>query len=163
MRSFLLRRVPWATYKTGASYLGAMLIASLTLAGSLQADLTRARAEPNLEKRSGLALENAATAYQKARTAYERGENEQVATALAEVQESVNLAYTSLKATGKDARKSPKWFKRAEIETRSLLRKLDGFHQAMSFSDRALMGSVKATVQQVHDDLLHELLQGKKK
>jgi hypothetical protein len=49
------------------------------------------------------------------------------------------------------------------MDTRQLLRKLDSFHDAMSFSDRSLMGSVKATVQQVHDDLLHELLQGKKK
>jgi hypothetical protein len=73
------------------------------------------------------------------------------------------LAYTSLKATGKDARKSPKWFKRAEIDTRLLLRKLDSLHDLMSFSDRALMGSVKATVQRVHDDLLGELMEGKKK
>ena len=46
---------------------------------------------------------------------------------------------------------------------RDLLRKLDGFQQQMSFSDRPLLDKVKATVQQVHDDLLQGLMQGKKK
>ena len=163
MRFFSLRHIPWRSFGRRALYFGAVLILSLTLAGSLYADLKRALAEKNLEKRSGLALENASTAFQIARAAYERGENEQVAGALAEVQESVNLAYTSLKATGKDARKSPKWFKRAELDTRQLLRKLENFHDAMSFSDRALIGTVKATVQQVHDEVLRELMEGKKK
>ena len=56
------------------------------------ADLKRALAEPNLEKRSGLALENAAAAHQAVRAAYEKGDNEQVAAAAAEIEESVNLA-----------------------------------------------------------------------
>jgi hypothetical protein len=155
--------MPFRTLGNRASILGAALILSLTFSGSLQADLTRALAEKHLERRSALALENASTAYQRARTAYEKGESEEAASALAEVQESVSLAHTSLKATGKDARKSPKWFKRAEIDTRQLLRKLDGFHDAMSFSDRALIGAVKATVQQVHEELLRELMQGKKR
>ena len=93
----------------------------------------------------------------------EKGENQQVAEAIAEVEESVNLTYASLKATGKDARRSPKWFKRAEIEMRVLLRKLDTFRDSMAFADRALMGTVRATVQQVHDDVLNQLMQGKKK
>jgi len=140
-----------------------MLVALLASVGPLHADLKRALAETNLEKRSGLALENASAAYQKARASYEKGENEQVAAALAEVQESVDLAYTSLKATGKDARKNPKWFKRAEIETRLLSRKLDSFHDSMAFGDRTLMGNLRTIVQQVHDDVLHQLMQGKKK
>jgi hypothetical protein len=163
MPSLLIRHIRWENRKTGASFLGATLIVSLALAGTLQADLKSALAEPNLEKRSGLALANASAAYQNARTAYEKGDSEQVAAALTEIQESVNLADTSLKATGKDPRKSPKWFKRAEIETRSLLRKLDSFQQAMNFSDRAPLESVRSTVQQVHDDLLRGLLEGRKR
>ena len=64
----------------------------LALAGSARADLTRALKEPNLEKRSQLALDNATAAYKAAREAYEKGENEQVARWLAEIQESVELA-----------------------------------------------------------------------
>ena len=72
------------------------------LSGSFGADLTLALAESNLEKRSGLALENAAAAYQRARAAYERGEELQVAAAVDEILKSVELANTSLTATGKD-------------------------------------------------------------
>ena len=139
------------------------VVASLVLAGSLQADLNRALAEPNLEKRSGLAIENALAAYKNARTAYETGDNEKVVASLAEVEESVTLAHKSLNATGKDPRKSPKWFKKAEIETRDLLRKLESFQHQMGFKDRPLVDKAKAAVTQVHDDLLVGLMQGKKK
>ena len=59
---------------------------------SLRADLKRAQAESNLEKRSQLAMDNAAAAYQAARAAYDKGDNEQAARSSAEIQESVDLA-----------------------------------------------------------------------
>jgi hypothetical protein len=105
-------------------FLGLAVLLLIVLSGALRADLKRALAEPNLEKRSGLALANAAAAYELARAAYERGDNAQVADAADEILDSVKLAYTSLTTTGKDPRKSPKWFKKAEIDTRNLLRKL---------------------------------------
>jgi hypothetical protein len=73
------------------------------------------------------------------------------------------LAHKSLNATGKDPRKSPKWFKKAEIETRDLLRKLESFQHQMGFEDRPLVDKAKAAITQVHDDLLVGLMQGKKK
>ena len=149
--------------RRGSKFLGLAVLVSIVLTGALRADLKRALAESNLEKRSGLALENAAAAYQRARAAYERGDEPQVAAAADEILESVKLAHTSLTATGKDPRKSPKWFKRAEIATRDLLRKLESFQQAMSFSDRSLLDKARALVQHVHDDLLLGLMQGKKK
>jgi hypothetical protein len=135
----------------------------LALAGSAGADLKQALAEPNLEKRSQVALNNAVAAYKTARAAYEKGENDQAAAAIAEIQESVELAYTSLNGTGKDPRRSPKWFKKAEIDTRDLLKRLDAFDHDMSFSDRPMLEKVKAKVQQVHDDLLVGLMEGKHK
>jgi len=129
----------------------------------LRADLKQALAEPNLEKRSKLALDNAAAVYLDARSAYQNGDNERVATAVAEIQESVDLAYTSLSQTGKNPRKSPKWFKRAEIETRDLLRKLESFEQEMSFAERPMLEKVKVRVQEVHDDLLLGLMEGRRK
>lgn len=143
-----------------------LLTASLALTllpAGLRADLKRAMAEPNLEKRSQLALDNAAAMYQAARTAYQNGDAAKAAAAIAEVQESVDLAYTSLTDTGKNPRKSPKWFKKAEIETRDLLRKLDSLQQEMSFDERPMVEKAKARVQQVHDDLLLGLMEGKKK
>ena len=126
------------------------------------ADLAKARAEQNLERRSKLALENATAELQAAREAYRNGDSAKVAADVAEVGESVELAYQSLKQTNKDPRRSPKWFKYAEISTRDLLRKLDTFQDDMSFNDRAGLDPVKTRIQQVHDDLLEGLMEGRK-
>ncbi len=141
----------------------AALALGLALAGSSRADLKRALAETNLERRSQLALENASAAHKAARAAYQQGDNERVAASIAEVQESVELAKKSLDETGKNPRRSPKWFKKAEIETRDLLKRLDAFEHEMGFSDRQMLEKVKATVQQIHDELLVGLMEGKRK
>jgi len=141
----------------------AVLALAGAMAGPARADLKQALAEPNLEKRSKLALDNAEAAYQALRAAYDKGDNQQAAAAAKEIEESVDLAFTSLTDTGKDPRKSPKWFKRAEIETRDLLRRLNGFQQQMNFDDRPLVDAAKARLQQVHDSLLVGLMEGKRK
>ena len=146
------RRILWITVP--------LLIAS---ASGLRADLKQALAEPNLEKRSKLALENAAAAYKTIRAAYDKGETEQVTAAAKELEESVELADASLKQTGKVPRNSPKYFKAAEIATRDLVRKLESFQQSMSFDDRPLLEQTKKKVQQVHDGLLLALMEGKHK
>ena len=118
-------------------------------------------AEKNLEKRSKLALENAEGVLKQAREAYGQGEMKQAEGLLAEVRDSVALAMKSLQDTGKNPRKSPKWFKRAEIQTRDLLRKLDAFEQEMSVADRAMIADAKGTVQKVHEELLLGVMEGK--
>lgn len=128
-----------------------------------QVDLAQAKAEPNLERRSKLALDNAERALQAARDAYKSGDNEKVSALAAEVQESVELAYTSLQQTNKDPRKSPKYFKNGEIVTRDLLRRIDNFQQDMSFNDRPLLDKLKEKIQQAHDSLLIGLMEGKRK
>jgi hypothetical protein len=137
--------------------------AALFIGMPLHADLKRALAEPNLEKRSQLALDNAVTAYQAARAAYQSGDNEKLSAAAAEILESVDVAHSALTDTGKNPRKSPKWFKKAEIETRDLLRKLESLQQEMGFNERPVLDKVKARVQEVHDDLLLGLMEGKHK
>jgi hypothetical protein len=143
--------------------LSMMLCIVALLAPAARADLKAALAERDMGKRSKLALDNAGSAIKAARAAFEKGENAKVESAAAEVRESVDLAYDSLKSTGKDARKSPKWFKHAEIETRDLLKKLDTLQQDLNFQDRAVLNETKTRVQQVHDELLLELMEGKKK
>jgi hypothetical protein len=127
------------------------------------ANLDQARAEPNLEKRSKLALDNADSMLHAARMAYRAGDTKTTAADAKELQESVDLAYQSLTDTGKNPRKSPRWFKHAEIKTRELLRLLDNFQQEMSYTDRPILDGVKANIQQVHDDLLTGLMEGRKK
>ena len=126
-------------------------------------DLKKVMAEPNLEKRSKAALDNAAASYKELRAAYDKGEGEKVALAVTEIGESVDLAQTSLNQTGKVPRRSPKYFKAAEIATRDLLRKLENFQQEMGFEDRSSLDPLKKRVQQVHDELLLGLMEGKRK
>jgi hypothetical protein len=140
-----------------------LLVAFLTLAGgTARADLRRAMAEPNLERRSALALLNAAEALKAARAAYDKGDNEQVAQDAEEILESVELASTSLTESGKNPRRS-EWFKKAEISTRDLSRRIESFQEQMSYTDRPMLDKVKARVQQVHDELLLGVMEGKKK
>ena len=87
--------------------LPAVLMLGCAWAGPLRADLKTALAEPNLGKRSKLALDNAAMALKAAREAYGKGDNEKVAAMVEEIQQSVDLAYDSLIKTGKDPRSSP--------------------------------------------------------
>jgi hypothetical protein len=140
-----------------------LLIVGVVFTGTLSADLQKAMAESNLEKRSKLALENASEAFEAARADYEKGDGTRLAADIREIQDSVELAYTSLKDTGKDPRKHSKWFKRAEIETRDLLRHLDAFQRDMSFEDRPMLDKLKARVQKIHDDLLMGLMEGNPK
>jgi hypothetical protein len=143
--------------------MAAMAAAFLLAAAPLGADLKQAKAEPNLEKRSKLALDNAAAAFKEARAAYDAGDLDRTRGLIAETAESVELADTALRQTGKDPRRSPKWFKRAELETRELGRRIDSFQQEMSYTDRALLEKLKAQVQQVHEELLTGLMEGKRK
>jgi hypothetical protein len=141
----------------------ALALTLLLLPAGLRADLTAARAEPNLEKRSQLALDNAERALKNARDTYNKGNLEGTAALIAELRESVDLAEKSLFETGKDPRKKSKWFKRTEIRTRDLLRKLEAFDREMNFTDRSMLAEVRARVQQVHDELLTGIMEGKKK
>ena len=141
----------------------ALLLGVLALVPAAWADLGAARGEPDLEKRSGLALDNADRALKSAREAYGNGDLKDTAVRIQEVEESVQLAEASLKQTGKDPRRSPKWFKRAEIRTNDLLRKLDAFNRQMSYADRDLLAKVTAKVRQVHEDLLVGIMEGKKR
>ncbi len=133
------------------------------LAAPARADLKTAMKEPNLEKRSDLALSNADAALKAARKAYEKDDDNQVVGFIAEILESVELADRSLKDTGKDPRRSPKYFKRAEIATRNLLRQIEDFERSMSVADRPEIEKIKPRIQQVHDQLLLGLMEGNKK
>ncbi len=127
------------------------------------ADLAQVRAEPNLEKRSRAALENAERALKDSRKAYEAGDLKETAALLDEVKESVDLADISLKETHKDPIRSPKHFKNAEIKTQTLLRRLEALSQDMNVADRPLVEKVKERVQEVHETLLQGVMVGKKK
>lgn len=122
-------------------------------------DLAAIKLEPNLERRSELALGNASAAMDVARDA--SSDEAKLKAALTELRESVDLAYQSLVDSGKSARRSPKFFKRAELKTRELMRRLEGLAQAVDADDRVFVESVRDRVSKVHDDLIQDIMQKK--
>jgi len=141
----------------------AVLAILVAAAGPAWAGLDQIRAEQNLEKRSVLAMDNAVAALKEARQAYNAGDMGKTAEKAKEIEESVDLAYAALEKTGKDPRRSPKWFKHAEIQSNELLRSIEALEHDMSLDDRAILEKTKERVQQVHDNLLAGLMGGKRK
>ena len=135
----------------------------LLAAAPLRSALDEVRAEPNLEKRSVLAMDNAVAALKDLRGAYSAGDLKKVREKAREIEESVDLSYDSLEKTRKDPRRSPRWFKHAEIESSELLRSLDSMQHDMGVEDRPILDKTKERVQRVHDDLLTGLMEGKRK
>jgi len=129
---------------------------------ALAFDLAGVKSEPNLEKRSDRALDNANSALDAARDAYNKGEFDASKADLEEVTASVDLAYESLEKSGKDPRRDPKWFKRAEMRTRELLRRLEGLRETFSFSDRSSVEKVRDRVSVIHDNLLEGIMSKRK-
>jgi hypothetical protein len=135
----------------------------LILVLALAFDLTSVTTEPNLEKRSERALDYANLALDAARDHYNAGDYDRSQTDLQEVRDSVELAYQSLSDTGKDPRKDPKFFKRAELRTRELLRRLEGIAPGMSVIDRGSLEKVRERISEVHDNLLNGIMSKRKK
>jgi hypothetical protein len=146
-----------------ARWLLSLLLLALVSTALLRADLAQVKAEQNLEKRSKLALDHADAVLKEARTAYSEGDAAKSTKLIGEVRESVEIADQSLKDTGKNPRKNPKYFKKAEIETRALLKRIEAFQDEMNVNDRPSLDPLRTKVQQVHDDLLMGIMEGKHK
>ncbi len=127
------------------------------------ADLASIQQEPSLERRSQLAMDYAGTALDTARSAYQSSDLEKTKAFLGTVGDAVDLAYDSLQQTGKEARRDPKFFKRTELATRQLLRRIEGLAELMSFEDRAIAEKIRDRVAAIHDDLLQGIMAKKKK
>ena len=139
-----------------------LLLIPLVLSADKSTELARIEADPHAERRARAALDYAEETLREARDAYAKGDTAATSTDLEELEQSIELADSSLKATGKNPGRSPKNFKSAELKIRELLRKLDGFREEMSIADRPVMERVLAEVQRIHDALLDSIM-GKRK
>lgn len=126
----------------------------------LGADLATVKAEPNLEKRAEKALVYAGEVVTAMRGELDRNDVEKIQAQLKDFEAAVELAVDSLKATGKNARRSPKHFKKAELRLRELLRRLETLRQDMSIDDRPVLDGVKAQVEKRIDELVEATLRG---
>ena len=134
---------------------------AVVMAGALLgADLAAVKAEPNLEKRSEKALVYAGEVVTAMRAELDSNNVEKIKTQLVEFQAAVDLSVDSLAATGKNARRSPKYFKRAEVRLRELLRRLETFKRDMPFDDRPALDDVLTHVGKKIDGLVEATLRG---
>lgn len=124
------------------------------------ADLAAVKTEPNLEKRSEKALVYAGELLTAMRAELDKNDLTKIAEQLKEFGAAIDLSVDSLKATGKNARKSPKHFKRAELRMRELQRRLETFRRDMSLDDRPVLDGVKEHVAKRIDELVEATLRG---
>lgn len=116
-------------------------------------------AEPNLEKRSELALNVADSSITAASKAYANAsELAAFEQHIKTVEELTQLSLKSLQDSGKRASKSPKYFKRAELKLRSLLRRISTLSDEVSTEDRPRVEAVKKVMSDVHEQLLHDIM-----
>ncbi len=141
----------------------AVFAVAVSLSLGSETPLGTIKSEPKPEKRAEMALDNADSALRSATDAYlAKGDLKQTNASLDEVSESVELAYTSLTETHKNPSRNPKHFKRAEIKTRELLRRLTDFREQMSVDDREAVDRARSAVQKVHEDLLEGIMGSRK-
>ncbi len=116
-------------------------------------------AEHDLEKRSELALKVADDQITEASKAYtSNNESKAFQGHLDSVAELTSLSLKSLQDSGKRASKSPKYFKRAELKLRGLLRRLDTLERDVLANDREPVAKVKNLVSETHEQILHEIM-----
>jgi RNA polymerase-interacting CarD/CdnL/TRCF family regulator len=118
------------------------------------------KAETNLEKRSEKALIYAGELLTSIRSELDTAHVEKIQSQLREFEAAVELSLASLYATGKNARRSPKPFKRAEARLRELSRRLETLKRDMSVDDRDVLDSVSANLNKKIDSLVEATLRG---
>lgn len=124
-------------------------------------DLTAVKAEPDLNKRSELALLNAEEKLEAARQAYQAGNDNAQASDIQEVADAVALCYESLERSNTPPRKS-RYYKRAELRVSALMRRLAGFRDDVSFDFRPKVDAVLKKVSDIHDQMLSDIMSKKK-
>ncbi len=125
------------------------------------ADLAAVKAEPDLNRRSELALANAEEKLDAARQAYVAGNDAAEAADIQEVGDSVALCYESLEQARGAPRKS-RYYKRAELKTSELMRRLSGFRDDVNYDFRSKVDVVLKRVSDIHDQLLSDIMSKKK-
>jgi hypothetical protein len=136
-----------------------VVLAGLILfSGTAGADLQSVKDEPNLEKRSDRALENMKLALESAREAAKKNDEPSLKVAVQEVVDSAELSYQSLQDSGKAARANPKHFKRAELATSDVLRRMEGLEHQINFELRSMIESAKKRITEINDKLVFEIM-----
>lgn len=131
------------------------------VAAVFSGDLKAVRAQPDLNKRAELAMENADESVDAARRAFNGGNMDQAHAAVADIQASVQLACDSLRETRKQPRNN-KYYKRVELNMRSLLRRVDALDHDAPFEERGNVEQMQKRLQELHDQILLDIMSKRK-
>jgi len=146
--------------------LSGWVLAAIALVGGASAavhTLSSIEAELNLERRSRFALELAHANVRPFVEAYLDGKPEKAHELMDEIAKAVNLAAKSLDATGKHARRNPKHFKYAEIQTRKLVARLKEAQRELDFDEQRDLEDLIADVETANNKLLLAIMSRKQK
>ena len=121
------------------------------------------KTEPIYEKRAQRALKFSLDNVDNVLDAYRKDDPRTGENILNKILQAVELAYESLVATGKPARQSPKHFKRAEIQTRRLLKQLDGLSRNHHFDERVELTRISQRISEINDQLLQKIMSNPRK
>jgi hypothetical protein len=124
-------------------------------------DLASVKAEPDLDRRSELALANADQGIDSAREALTNGDIRNVEASLGVVRQSVELSYDSLHQTREKPRHS-KFYKHAELKILALLRRLTTLRDDLSADEREPAEAVIHRLRELHDQLLTDIMSKRK-
>lgn len=133
-----------------------LCLAPLAFAFALAAqDLDAVRAEPNLTRRSLRALEFADREMAKAqKVVKDFGSKTELRAALESTVSGCELALQSLRETGRPPRRLSREYKRGELKTRDLIRRLEDLGKALSLDDRPMAEDALKRVTGIHEDFL---------
>lgn len=126
----------------------------LLLLAPVVLDLESVKAEPNLDRRADLALDNATAALEKAKSLYRESEYKKAQASVLEIRDSVEVCLEALKATGKDPRKNARQFKKVEQRIQLLIRRLKGFELEVSVEDRPTIKKVEERLEDINDEIV---------
>lgn len=139
----------------------AIAIVCLTL-GLSAADLDAAKKEPDLLKRSEMALSVAAESLKAARALPAEGGS------LADLQkdmdvmvEAVELSLQALRDTGKHPNKLAKYYKHGELQTREMEKQMENLIQALAYDNRSPAEKAHDRLVVLHDEFLFGVMSGK--
>jgi hypothetical protein len=116
-------------------------------------------AEKDPERRSELALK--AADEQITAASKDPADVKALTQHLGGIEELARFSYTSLQDSGKRASRNPKYFKRAELKLRSMMRRLDTLEQEVAAEDRPAVGKLRTSMSEIRDQILHDIMSKK--
>ena len=119
------------------------------------------KAEPDLNRRSELALVNADEKIDDARKAYKAGDEAAQQAAIAGSGRVGGRLLRALEQTRSEPRKS-KYYKHAELKVSALMRRLSGFRDEVRFEFRPQVEAVMKKLSDIHDQLISDIMSRKK-